>query len=221
MPFNTLPPEYPERLLGCGAEGFPTFENAVLHGLSTKTWNGAPVRVIKYFENKERYQVEIIADSQSEARSLLVKRVNIQVFPLADISEAYSDFEEYVHADSELLNLLAAKPDDWEIFGKFFDFQLPPVADLKALTMDCAWTDVCYNMTTYCRSYGLAITKEHCPLILSFLYHWCFDKFIFLWKKYLIPTTWNMVYDDNFGEGIWAMKPPKNDNRSPSTATTN
>ena len=125
-----------------------------------------------------------------------------------NISNAYADFKEHARTNPKLLSSLTDTPDDEWVFGQFFRLQLPQIADPTLWDFDCAWSDVCYYITTSCRAYGLSITKEHCPLILSFLYHHCFERFIFLWKKYLIPSTWKLVYDQKFGEGIWVMKPP-------------
>ena len=189
MPPNTLPPEYPERLLGCGATGFPTFENATLSGLSVEDLNGAPVRIKKFIESKQRYQVQIIDPEAAEPRHLLVERDKIDVFPLKDISEAYSDFEEHARATPTLLSLLTEKPSDVGTIGAFLDFQLPPIANPKDWDTDCGWKDVYYYISNWCCNYGLSVTKEECPLILSFLYCFCYDRFDHIWKKYMIPPT--------------------------------
>ena len=204
-----LPTTYPNIFLctGKATDGVdePIFENAVLRGLKATQYNGCPIQINRFNEQRQRYEVSLIGDPDKTFKQLLIQDHNIHVINPLNIAMAFSDFENHLNGDVEKLELLKTDPSDWTIFGAFLDFQLPPSAQHKELSECFSWVDVRYIFTAKCRDHNLAITKEHCPQIISLLYSFCSlsaQPFLYIWKKYLIPTSWTLVEWPYFHE-LW------------------
>ena len=202
-----LPTTYPNIYLCTGKthDGYnePIFENAVLQGLKATQYNDCPIQIHKYHEQRQRYEVTLIGDPDATPKQLLIKHDNIRVIKPLNISRAFSDFEKHLSGNVEKLELLKTNPSDYTIFGAFLDFQLPPIAQHKELSESNGWIDVRYIFSTACRAHNLTITSEHCPQILSLLYSFCMRRpFLFIWKKYLVPTSWTLMEWSGF-EDMW------------------
>ena len=184
---------YPKVLLGTSKDGV-VFENAQLCNLKAAQHNGKLIRVCEYVESRSRYKIEIIDDPDADPQHMLVRRQNIQVLEMRDISLAFQDFVDHLDAKPDLLELLRKDPGGNRIIGEFVNFHVPPIDIPELISEEHAWNDIISCMICACTSSELTVSKRDCPQIVSLLYALCFEKesTYYLWKRYLIPNTWSM-----------------------------
>ena len=204
VPRVLLPQTYPTRLLGSRSDGL-IFENARLANLNSTQYNGRPIQIGKYYEEKQRYKVTIIGDythkcavkTYKENQHMLIKRQNIQVIQQLDVSDAYDDFVRHSQSIPDQLSLLIESPGGRNTICAFLDFQL----STKQLSESPAWRDITYCMIVACGRNKMTISRKDCPQIVSLLYALCFEKesTVCIWKKYLIPSSWSLRNWPTFG----------------------
>ena len=196
LPAEALPDEYRADgvvLIGTSTDGV-VFEDAQLYNLNTAQHNGKLIRIREFVKSRSRYKVEIIEDPDADPQHMLVRRQNIQVLQMRDISKAFQDFVDHLDNKPDLLELLRKDRAGNRIIGEFLNFQIPPIEKPELISQGHAWNDIEYYMTSACKRSNLTISKRDCPQIISLLYALCFEKVstYYIWKRYLIPSTWSI-----------------------------
>ena len=208
LPPHVLPAKYPEQYLCAHTMSGLPYENGLLCHLKTKKFNELPVRILEFDSVRDRYAVEImvISDDADRIRQFYVKIENIKFLEPTGIGDAFKDFEMHLQKsnNTELLSKLHADPLDDRLLAAFLNFQLAPVPDLKKQSQESfGWSDVCHFVMTGCESYNIAVDERGAQQIVALLYHVCYLKdFWYIWKKYIIPTTWKWTNWSRFFEGI-------------------
>ena len=233
LPPQTLPDTYPKRLLCTFTDTQLPLENATLRGLNTAKYNDLPVIITGYESKKKRYAVQI-ADLRDRLDikikypppTFTVKRAKLKLLEATDISGAFDDFKQFLQQDpmakrnKGLLQSIDEDQDpntniDTSLLVTFFiRSQLAPIPKRDSQLRDClAWDDdVAFPVKEACMKAKLYVTREHCPIIISMLYHVSFlRKFKFVWKRYRIPTTWTWKACPDLVQGLTHMLWPPND----------